>query len=119
MFFELKNWKNKTNTREFSKEKKKVLEFTNQNIGNENLKDFYFLHETSKLLNKEISRVVKLFPEFEDIVLVGTGGSSLGSKALLMASCNSRITFLENIDPIYVIERLKKLKKKKNITYYY
>ena len=62
---------------------------------------FSFLNQDEKKLKEKITEVSKNFPNFKQIVLLGTGGSSLGSKAILEAGSNEKIIFIENIDPHY------------------
>ena len=109
MFFEIKNWKNKVALEEFRKKKKEVLNLVNL----DKLSNFSFLHQEKKILKKKILECSELFSNYEKIVLLGTGGSSLGCKAILEAGNNNRVVFIENIDPDYVIKKISKVKKKK------
>jgi glucose-6-phosphate isomerase len=54
------------------------------------------------------------FAEFEDILILGTGGSSLGGKALCALSVQERprLHFLDNIDPSTFILALQKVNLK-------
>ena len=45
--------------------------------------------------------------------MLGTGGSSLGSKAILEAGSNEKVIFIENIDPHYVLKKINSIKEKK------
>ena len=109
MFFDIRNWKNSVDRKEFNNTKSKVLKLIDKNNFKTKLYDLSFLHQDDKLLNKKISECYKLFNNFEKIILLGTGGSSLGSKAILDANLNDKIIFLENIDPSYVVKKLDKV----------
>ena len=47
--------------------------------------------------------------------MLGTGGSSLGSKAILEAGSNEKIIFIENIDPHYVLKKINSIKEKNTL----
>jgi len=86
---------------------------------------YYLLPQTSKQLLQEIEEFKTTNPYIKkalikDIVIVGIGGSSLGTKAIyqiLKHQQNSKIKlhFLENGDPIEITSTLKKLKKEKTL----
>lgn len=72
--------------------------------------------EIFKVLNNDtapIKELAKKFDKFEKILVIGTGGSSLGGKSLvtfqsMFANKKSRVTFVENIDSLHftnVLER--------------
>ena len=111
MFFEIKNWHNKVSSKEFQNNKKKILKLFDLN-NKEFLKEFSFLNQDIKLLKKKISDTCEDFKAFKKILLIGTGGSSLGSKAILEAGSNDKIVFIENIDPNYVFKKIKSIKEK-------
>ena len=113
MFFDLKNWKNKSELEEFRSIKKEVLKLINLKKHKKKLYDFNFLYQDNQLLKKKISECYDLYSGYEKIILVGTGGSSLGSKAILEASLNNKIIFIENIDPSYVIKKIAKITEKR------
>ena len=112
MLFDIKYWKNKTNLKEFNNIKKEVLRLVNLKKNNKKLYDFNFLYQDKQSLKKNISKVHRLFPDYDNFILIGTGGSSLGSKAILDASSKNNIIFLENIDPNYILKKVSKIKKK-------
>ena len=68
---------------------------------------FFFIRFKFK---KKILECNNLFFDYEKIILLGTGGSSLGSKAILEAF-NNKIIFIENIDP-HIIKKLSRQRKK-------
>ncbi len=113
MFFDLKNWKNKSKLEEFYSKKKEVLKLINLRKHKKKLYDFSFLYQDNQLLKKKISECYELYSDYEKVVLVGTGGSSLGSKAILEASLNDKVLFIENIDPNYVLKKISKITEKK------
>src|ERR1700761_1518117 len=45
--------------------------------------------------------VLRLQDDFSDVIILGTGGSSLGCQSLCALTCNStpKLHFLDNIDP--------------------
>ncbi len=112
MFFDIKNWKNKIEKKEFLKNKKEVLKILDFKKNKKILKEFYFLNQNTKLLKKKILDINESFRGFKKIVLLGTGGSSLGSKAILDANSSNKIIFIENIDPNYVLKKVKSIKEK-------
>ena len=113
MFFDLKNCKNRVNSKEFKKKKKIVDNLVSEKKYKEKLHDFSFLFQDNKLLKKKIIECTGLFSGYKKIIVIGTGGSSLGSKALLEADSNNKIIFLENIDPKYLLLKLNKIKESK------
>ena len=66
---------------------------------------------------EDIAPIVSHFQTFEDILILGTGGSSLGGQALLrlkgLQSLPPRLYFLDNIDPHTFQELLPALKPQK------
>ncbi|MFA6521301.1 MAG: hypothetical protein WCT53_02880 [Candidatus Gracilibacteria bacterium] len=52
---------------------------------------------------------------FKNVVVVGMGGSSLGSKAAAQALGNKKLLFLDNIDPDFVKEKLAAINLKKSL----
>ncbi len=119
MFFDIKSWNNKISSKEFQNNKKEIRKLLDLRNNKKLLNEFNFLNQDIKLLKKKIFDISKVFMGFEKILLLGTGGSSLGSKAILEAASNDKIIFIENIDPKYVLKKVKSVKEKKNITYYY
>ena len=112
MFFDIKNWKNKVSSKEFQENKKKVIKLIDLKKNKKLLDEFSFLNQNEKKLKEKITEVSKNFPNFKKIVLLGTGGSSLGSKAILEAGSNEKVIFIENIDPHYVLKKINSIKEK-------
>ena len=77
--------------------------------------EFSFLNQNEKKLKEKIIEVSKNFANFKQIVLLGTGGSSLGSKAILEAGSNEKVIFIENIDPHYVLKKINSIKEKNTL----
>ncbi len=102
MNFELLfNYENKT------KEQKAydniLKEFESQKIG------YYHLPETSQqFLKTDFSDI-----DYDEVVVIGIGGSSLGTKMVysLTLNKNKKMYFLENPDPIDIYENFNKIKK--------
>ena len=113
MFFDIKNWKNKVSSKEFQENKKKVIKLIDLKKNKKLLDEFSFLNQNEKKLKEKIIEVSKNFANFKQIVLLGTGGSSLGSKAILEAGSNEKVIFIENIDPHYVLKKINGIKEKK------
>ena len=113
MFFDIKSWNNKISSKEFQNNKKEIRKLLDLRNNKKLLDEFNFLNQDIKLLKKKIFDISKVFMGFEKILLLGTGGSSLGSKAILEAASNDKIIFIENIDPKYVLKKVKSVKEKK------
>tara|TARA_B100001989_G_scaffold125934_1_gene88934 strand:- start:697 stop:1920 length:1224 start_codon:yes stop_codon:yes gene_type:complete len=113
MFFDIKSWNNKISSKEFQNNKKEIRKLLDLRNNKKLLNEFNFLNQDIKLLKKKIFDISKVFMGFEKILLLGTGGSSLGSKAILEAASNDKIIFIENIDPKYVLKKVKSVKEKK------
>ena len=113
MFFDIKSWNNKISSKELHNDKKKIHKLLDLRNNKKLLDEFGFLNQDIKLLKKKILEVSRDFSGFERIILIGTGGSSLGSKAILEAASNNKIIFIENIDPKYVFKKIKSIQEKK------
>ena len=105
MQIDIQGWiKNKKDF--FLRDKKKlsrIFQYLNQNKA----KEFSFLKNINyKNYTINIKKISRLFLNKKKIFLIGTGGSSLGSKALLDVAYNKRITFIENIDPNYIKDKI-------------
>ncbi len=113
MFIDIKSWKKKISSKELQISKRQILKLLDIKEKKRQLSDFSFINQDAKFLKRKITDVSKNFKNFNKILLVGTGGSSLGSKAILEAASNEKIIFIENIDPKYVLEKIKGIKEKK------
>lgn len=112
MLIDEKGWK-KLVEDDFLKKYLKKLKIIKKQISRD-YGDFTFLRSDN---NKEIFTILRKaknkFKYVDVILLIGTGGSSLGSKALLSLYFNNRVSFLENLDPNSIKNYLKLNKKKK------
>ena len=113
MLFDIRYLKSQIDLRKFKNKKREAINLLNKKNYKSNLRDFSFLFQDDLNLKKKILECNNLFLDYEKIILLGTGGSSLGSKAILEAASNNKIIFIENIDPHYVIQKIKQAKKKK------
>lgn len=110
---------------------KKTKEFVNESFNNmvkeKNSKSvgYYTLPDTTDLLMKEIKSYINNNKDLEngkikDVVVIGIGGSSLGTKAIdaileHKKTSSINLHFLENGDPIYIDKILKSVKKDSTI----
>ena len=80
------------------------------------------LHVLSKKLDLDFNlSELKKFKKYESVILIGMGGSILGTQAIysfLKEKINKKFIFLNNLDQIR-IERIKKNKFNKKPFYYY
>ena len=110
MFIESNEWKRFTNSKHVKDYHKKLVQIK-KNIYN-NHGEFSFLKLSN---NKEVfNNLVKFKKKFENtdkFLLIGTGGSSLGTKALISIQKKNNIEFLENLDPYTVNQYFQKNKK--------
>jgi glucose-6-phosphate isomerase len=75
---------------------------------------FNNVHETADL--KELSKIANHYrTSFEDIIILGTGGSSLGGQSLLQlrTTTTPRVHFMDNIDPDTFTKLFEKINPKK------
>ncbi len=83
----------------FLKKNQSNLKLIKRKIYQDN-EQFSFLRSDN---NKEVFKLLReaknKFKRLDSIILIGTGGSSLGSKAMLSLFYNTKIYFLENLDP--------------------
>jgi len=79
-----------------------LKEFKSQKIG------YYHLPETSKKFLD-----INFYIDYEEIVVIGIGGSSLGTKTIysLFKDKLKKMIFLENPDPIDIENKIKEIKK--------
>lgn len=79
---------------------------------------YFDLPSESKLIIEELQKENE-YEQYEDIALIGIGGSSLGTKAvdsfLRLKRDVKRIHFLENPDPVHLRATLDRLKKEKTL----
>ncbi|MEK9133094.1 MAG: SIS domain-containing protein [Patescibacteria group bacterium] len=58
---------------------------------------------------------LRIGKKFKNIVVVGMGGSSLGAKAISAVLKNSKMIFLDNVDPDFVHQVLKEITSNKTL----
>jgi len=101
--FNVENLKFKHSDKSYQKAKKKIFEYiTNKSLG--------FLEDLYVKDYDKISKVVKELKQFENILFLGTGGSSLGGKTLVSTVDDyfynlkePKVFFIENIDVLLKI----------------
>lgn len=96
---------------------KKVDKVHEKLLNQYNLNELKFLSITSKDDEvKKVEQEAKFFENFENILVVGTGGSSLGGKTLSLLKdyeSHKKIIFIENIDTTPILSVLEKLNPNK------
>ena len=79
---------------------------------------YYELPWQSKLIIEELQKE-RPFADFEEIVVIGIGGSSLGTKAVVSFLAHTGnykpIHFLENPDPVHIKKTFTKIDKEKTL----
>ena len=107
--FNLEKFKKKQQTRKYLRAKKRLLE----SIEN---RQYGFVEDLINKDFKKIFSVVKKLKEFENILFLGTGGSSLGGKTLVSIVRNQfynskkpNIFFIENVDAKPINNLLKEI----------
>ena len=98
MLIKLNGWKNLTNNETLSDLKNKLIKIKKGIYKSSN--EFSFLRSDN---NKEIFTYLKKykrkFKKIDSFLLIGTGGSSLGAKAIISLHEKKKINFIENLDP--------------------
>ena len=99
----------KSDNDEYSKTKKKILDQIENQC-------FEFINVLKKNKFSEISRLSKKFKKFENVVFLGTGGSSLGGKTLFSLKNDKSqkknspsLFFVENVDSFSMSNLIKKI----------
>jgi len=102
MLIEIKGWKKLTKNKTLSDLNKQLIEIKKNIYKNQH--EFSFLRSDN---NKEIFycliKYKKKFKNIDNFLLIGTGGSSLGTKAIISLYEGNKINFIENIDPSTLI----------------
>ncbi len=97
MLVNLEGWKNLERKDFFKKFESRLMSFKKGLIRTNN--DFTFLRSNNNYqLNSSIKFAENKFKKFDKIVVIGTGGSTLGAKAVLQIANKNRVLFIENID---------------------
>ena len=72
---------------------------------------FLRILDDSALLKTSIDRAKEVQKDFDHLVVLGIGGSSLGAKAIIQAfDCKDKVTFFENLDSYAFHRSFSKLK---------
>ena len=79
---------------------KQIIDFIKEQINN--LDIFKVIYEDLQ----NIKNIAKMFENFEKVIVIGTGGSSLGGKCLsnfqaMISGVTSKVIFLENVDSLH------------------
>ena len=107
--FNLDDFKNKTKTKLFQSARDQLYKEINN-------KSYGFLKDLFNIDLKEVYELKKKIEKFDNVLFLGTGGSSLGGKTLVSIKTNffkqtnkPRIFFLENIDIVSIEGLLEKI----------
>ena len=112
MLIELKGWKKLTNNKKLSGVNNKLIKIK-KDI-NKNLNEFSFLRsDNNKEISSYLKKYKKKFKKIDSFLLIGTGGSSLGAKAIISLYDKKKFNFIENLDPSTLKSFFKNNKKKK------
>lgn len=77
---------------------------------------FLRILQDSELLKISKSRAQEIKNQFDHMIILGIGGSSLGAKAIIKAfDCKDKVTFFENLDSYSFDKKIKKLKNLKKV----
>ena len=113
MLIKLKGWKKLTNN--------KTLSYLNNNLIKikkgiyKSSNEFSFLRsDNNKEIFSYLKKYKKKFKNIDNFLLIGTGGSSLGAKAIISLYNEKKINFIENLDPS-TLKNFFKNNKKNNL----
>ena len=110
MLIELKGWKKLTNNKTLS-DLKNILIKIKKDI-NKSSNEFSFLRsDNNKEIFSNLKKYKKKFKKIDSFLLIGTGGSSLGAKAIISLYDKKKINFIENLDPSTLKNFFKNNKK--------
>ncbi len=98
MLIELKGWKKLTNNKTLSDLNNKLIKIK-KGI-NKSHNEFSFLRsDNNNEIFSYLKKYKKKFKKIDSFLLIGTGGSSLGAKAIISLYDKKKINFIENLDP--------------------
>jgi glucose-6-phosphate isomerase len=110
MLIELKGWKKLTNNKTLSDLNNKLIKIK-KGI-NKSSNEFSFLRsDNNKEIFSNLKKYKKKFKKIDSFLLIGTGGSSLGAKAIISLYDKKKINFIENLDPSTLKNFFKNNKK--------
>ena len=113
MLIELKGWKKLTNNKTLSDLNTKLIKIK-KGI-NKSSNEFSFLRsDNNKEIFSYLKKYKKKFKNIDNFLLIGTGGSSLGAKAIISLYNQKKINFIENLDPS-TLKNFFKNNKKNNL----
>ena len=113
MLIKLKGWKKLTNNKILSDLNNRLIKI-NKGI-NESSNEFSFLRsDNNKEIFSYLKKYKKKFKNIDNFLLIGTGGSSLGAKAIISLYNQKKINFIENLDPS-TLKNFFKNNKKNNL----
>ncbi len=113
MLIELKGWKKLTNNKTLSDLNNKLIKIK-KGI-NKSPNEFSFLRsDNNKEIFSYLKKYKKKFKNIDNFLLIGTGGSSLGAKAIVSLYNQKKINFIENLDPS-TLKNFFKNNKKNNL----
>ena len=113
MLIKLKGWKKLTNNKTLS-DLNNILIKINKGI-NKGSNEFSFLRaDNNKEIFSYLKKYKKKFKKIDSFLLIGTGGSSLGAKAIISLYDKKKINFIENLDPS-TLKNFFKNNKKNNL----
>ena len=113
MLIELKGWKKLTNNKILSDLNNKLIKIK-KGI-NKSPNEFSFLRsDNNKEIFSYLKKYKKKFKNIDSFLLIGTGGSSLGAKAIISLYNQKKINFIENLDPS-TLKNFFKNNKKNNL----
>lgn len=98
MLIEIKEWKKLTKNKTISNLNKQLIKLKKNIYKNPN--EFSFLkYDNNKEVFSFLKKYKRKFKKIDNFLLIGTGGSSLGSKAIISLCEGNKIHFMENLDP--------------------
>ena len=113
MLIELKGWKKLANNKILSDLNNKLIKIK-KGI-NKTPNEFSFLRsDNNKEIFSYLKKYKKKFKNIDNFLLIGTGGSSLGAKAIISLYNQKKINFIENLDPS-TLKNFFKNNKKNNL----
>ena len=88
-----------------------IASFARRMNDEKELVGYYDLPALSNGIIEQISKLKKSLPNFNNIALVGVGGSSLGVKAIyeMLAHGQKNLIFFDNLDPFLIASNLNKI----------
>lgn len=106
MLIEIKGWKKFKKNKIVSDLNKQLIELK-KNIY-KNHQDFSFLrYDNNRETFNTLIKYKEKYKNIDNFLLIGTGGSSLGAKAIISLYASHRIKIIENIDPSTFTKFLK------------